>query len=82
MELRVQEALTVALAVMLVGVTGQVTVKPVVGLTTADSPTEPAKLFTLVREADMIAPVAPGLKFTGVPTDMVRSPTWTIELVE
>ncbi len=67
---------------MLVAVAGQVTVSPVVGLTTADNATVPAKLFTLVSVTEIAAPVVPELKFTGVPTEMVKSPTCTIELVE
>ncbi len=42
-ELRVQDAEAVALAVRLVAVTGHVTVKPVVGLTTEVTATVPAK---------------------------------------
>ncbi len=63
----------------LVAVAGQVTVSPVVGLVTAVRLTIPAKLKVLVRVTDIAAPVAPLLKLTGVPTDIVKSPTWTIE---
>ncbi len=31
----------------------------------------------LPRVRDTEAPVAPELKFTGLPTDIVKSPTWT-----
>ncbi len=75
MELKVQDDDTVALPVMLTAVAGQVTVRPVAGLTTADSAIVPAKLFTLARETETIAPVAPELKLTGVPTLIVKSPT-------
>ncbi len=75
MELKVQEALTVALAVMLVAVAGQLTVSPVAGLTTNDKAIVPAKLLTLVNETEIAAPVAPLLKLTGLPTDIVKSPT-------
>ncbi len=75
------EALTVALAVMLTALAGQATVSPVVGLTTEDSATVPAKLFTLVSDTVIAAPVTPELKLTGVPTDMVKSATWTRTVV-
>jgi len=80
-ELKVQEAATVAFAVMLTGA-GQVTVKPVTGLTTGVRVTVPAKLKVLVRETEIADPVAPELKLTGVPAEMVKSPTWTVELAE
>jgi hypothetical protein len=72
----VQEAATVALAVMLTGA-GQVTVSPAAGLVTAVRVTVPAKLKVLVRLTEIAAPVAPELKFTGVVVEMVKSPTWT-----
>jgi len=78
---RVQEAATVALAVILTGA-GQVTVKPVTGLVTAARLIVPAKLNVLVRETDIEEPVAPELKLTGVPTLIVKLPTWTVELAE
>jgi len=77
----VHEAATVAFAVMLTGA-GQVTVKPVAGLTTAERLTVPAKLNVLVRETEIAEPVAPKLKLTGLPTLMVKLPTWTTELAE
>jgi len=80
-EVRVQEAATVALAVMLTG-TGHVTVNPVAGLVTGVRATVPAKLNVLVRETEIADPVAPELKFTGLPTEMVKLPTWTVELAE
>ncbi len=67
---------------MLTAMAGQVTVKPVAGLTTEDRAIVPAKLFTLVSETDIAAPVAPELKLTGEPTLIVKSPTCTIELAE
>ncbi len=81
MELNPQDEETVALAVMPTAVAGQVTVNPVVGLTTAERATAPAKLFKLVREMGTAAPVAPELKLTGVPTEIVKSPTWTTAMV-
>jgi hypothetical protein len=71
---RVQEAATVAFAVMLTGA-GHVTVKPVAGLVTAVRVTVPAKLNVLVRLTDIAAPVPPELKFTGVVVEIVKSPT-------
>ncbi len=81
-ELRLQDVDALALADRLVAVAGHVTVSPVVGLTTAVNATVPAKLFTLVRVTETAAPVDPELKFTGVPTDIVKSSTCTIELAE
>ncbi len=81
-EVKVQEAGEVALAVTVTAVAGQVTVKPVVGLMTELRLTVPAKLKVLVRLTEIAAPVAPELKFTGVPTEIVKSPTWTTELAE
>ncbi len=76
------DAEAVALAVRPVAVAGHVTVKPVVGLTTDVRVTVPAKLKVLVRVTEIAAPAAPELKLTGVPTEMVKSPTWTTELAE
>ena len=73
-ELRVHEAATVAFAVILTGA-GQVTVKPVTGLVTAARVTVPAKLNVLVKLTDIAEPVAPELKFTGLPTLIVKLPT-------
>ena len=74
MDDRVQDAATVAFAVMLTGA-GQVTVSPVAGLLTGVRVTVPAKLNVLVKLTDIAEPVAPELKFTGEPTLMVKSPT-------
>ena len=68
------DAATVALAVMLTGA-GHVTVKPVAGLVTGVRATVPAKLKVLVKLTDIEEPVAPELKFTGLPTLIVKSPT-------
>ena len=76
---KVQDAATVAFAVMLTGA-GHVTVKPVTGLTTGVRATVPAKLKVLVRETEITEPVAPELKFTGLPTEIVKSPTWETKL--
>jgi hypothetical protein len=40
----------------------------------------PAKLNVLVSETEMAAPVAPELKFTGLPTEIEKSPTWETKL--
>ena len=80
-ELKVQEAATVAFAVILTGA-GQVTVKPVTGLVTAARVTVPAKLNVLVRLTDIEEPGAPELKLTGLPMLIVKLPTWTTELAE
>ena len=73
-ELRVHDAATVALAVMLTGA-GHVTVNPVAGLVTGVRATVPAKLNVLVRETEIAEPVAPELKFTGLLTEIVKLPT-------
>ena len=79
MDDRVQEAATVAFAVILTGA-GHVTVNPVAGLVTGVRATVPAKLNVLVRETEMADPVAPELKLTGLPTEMVKSPTCEMKL--
>ena len=63
-----------AFAVILTGA-GQVTVKPVARLVAAVRLIVPAKLNVLVRETDIAEPVAPELKFTGLPTLIVKLPT-------
>ena len=75
MEAKVQDAVTVALAVMLVAVVGQVTVRPVRGVTADARLTVPAKLNVLVRVTVIAAPVAPLLKLTGLAAEIVKSPT-------
>ncbi len=55
------------------------TARPVVGLTTEDRLTLPAKLKVLVRLPEIDAPVAPVLKLTGLLTEIVKSPTWTTD---
>ena len=82
MELRVQDADALALADRLVGLAGQITVSPAVGLITGDSDMVPAKLLRLVSLTATEAPVAPELKSTGVPTLTVKSATWTVVLAE
>ena len=75
------DAATVAFAVILT-CAGHVTVNPVAGLVTAARLTVPAKLNVLVKLTDIAEPVAPELKFTGLPTLTVKSPTWTVETAE
>ncbi len=67
--------------VMPTAVVGQAIVSPVVGLTTEESAIVPAKLLTLVSETDTAATVVPELRFTGVPTEIAKSPTWTTVVV-
>ena len=67
-----------AFAVILTGA-GHVTVKPT-GLTIGVRPTVPAKLNVLVSETEIAEPVAPELKFTGLPTEIEKSPTWDTKL--
>ena len=74
-----QEAVTVAFAVILTEA-GHVTVSPVAGLVTGVRATVPAKLNVLVRETEMAEPVAPELKFTGLPTLIVKLPTCETKL--
>jgi hypothetical protein len=78
---RVQDTATVALAAILTGA-GHVTVSPVAGLTTVLRLILPAKLNVLVKLTDIAEPVAPELKLTGVPVEIVKSPTWTVEAAE
>jgi len=65
---------TVEFAVILTGA-GHVTVSPVAGLMTGVRATVPAKLNVLVKLTDIAEPLAPELKFTGLPTEIVKSPT-------
>ncbi len=67
------------MAVRLTGA-GQVTVRPVVGLTVGVRVTEPTKFWVLVRVTDIDVPVAPLLKLTGVTAEIVKSPTWTVTM--
>ncbi len=75
MELRLQDPVPVPFAVNVTAVAWQVTVRPVVGLTTELRLTLPAKLKVLVRETEIEALVAPVLKLTGLLTEIVKSPT-------
>ena len=72
------DAVTVALAVMLVAVVGHVTVRPVAGVTAELREMLPAKLNVLVRVTAIAAPVAPLLKLTGLAAEIVKSPTCTV----
>ena len=74
-ESRLQRAFTVALAVRLTAFAGQVTVRPVVGLTEEESLIEPEKSYVLVSVTLMAEPVAPVLKSTGELVEIVKSPT-------
>ncbi len=81
-ELKTHDAETVALAVKIVAVAGQFTVRPVVEPAAEERLTPPAKLKVLARLTEIAALGAPELKFTGVPTDSVNSPTWTTAVAE
>jgi hypothetical protein len=59
-----------------------VTVNPVTGLTTEPKLIVPPKLNVLDRETEIAEPVAPELKFTGLLTEIVRSPTCTVDVAE
>ncbi len=63
-----------ALAVSASVAAGQVTVKPIVGLTVGERVRLPAKLKVLVSESDIEVPVAPELKLAD-PAEIVKSPT-------
>ncbi len=76
-----QEAATVAFAVMLTEVAGHVTVRPAAGATVDVRVMLPAKSNLLVRETEMLAPEAPVLKLTEL-AEMVKSPTWTTAKAE
>jgi hypothetical protein len=70
---RVHEAAMVAFAVILTGA-GHVTVNPA-GLTIGERPIVPAKLKVLARETEIAEPVAPEFMLTGIPAEIVKSPT-------
>ena len=80
-EVRLHDAVAVPLGVRLVAVEGQVTARPVAGLTTLLRFTVPAKLKVLARDTGMDVPVVPELKLTSVPTEMVKSPTCATPLI-
>ncbi len=81
-EFKAHEDDIVTFAVILMAVAGQLTVNPVSGLMTEPRLTVPAKLKVLVRITGSVAPVAPELKFTGVPTMIAKSPTCTTARAE
>ena len=72
-----QDAVTVAFAVIAVAIVGHVTVRPVTGVTADARLILPAKLKVLVRVTVIAEPAAPLLKLTGELTEIVKSPTWT-----
>ena len=75
LEANAQDVVAVALAERIVAKVGHVAVRPGVGLVRGERDTSPAKLFRLVRETETLKPVAPELKFTGVPRLTLKSPT-------
>ncbi len=77
-----QDAGAVPLAVRPTGVVGQVTVRPVAGLTIEVRATVPAKLKVLVSTTDIEPPDAPVLKLTETWEEMVKPPTCTVALAE
>ncbi len=79
MEFKAQDTEDVAFAARVAAVEGQVTVKPIVGLTTELKATVPEKSKVLVRLTDNAGPVAPKLKLTGVPAEILNSPMCTTE---
>ena len=70
-----QEAPTVTLAVRLVAVVGQTTLRPVAEPRSGVRVTPPVKPKVLVSVTERTFPEAPELKFTGVPTLIAKSPT-------
>ncbi len=70
------------MAVRPTAVVGQVTVRPVAGLTIEVRATVPAKLNVPVRATDIDAPIAPVLKLREAGPEMVKAPTWTVALAE
>ena len=73
-ELKVQEAVTVAFAVIATAVAGQVIVRPAGAVPVRVM--LPAKLNVLVRETPTETPVWPTFRLAPVAV-MVKSPTWT-----
>jgi len=71
-ELKLQEAVTVAFAVIATAVAGQVIVRPAGAVPV--SVTEPAKLNVLVRETPTETPVCPTFRLAPVAL-IVKSPT-------
>jgi hypothetical protein len=70
-----QEDVTVALAVIVTAVAGQVMVRPA-----GAAPVRvilPAKLNVLVRDTPTETPVCPTFRFAPV-AEIVKSPTWTV----
>ncbi len=63
---------------MATAVTGHVIVRPAGAVPVRVI--DPTKLNVLVRETDIAEPVAPELKFTGLPTEIEKSPTWETKL--
>jgi hypothetical protein len=77
-EASVQDAVTVAFAVMLVPANGQVTVRPVAGVTVDERVMLPEKSNVLVRVTVIVELVAPLFMLTGLTVETVNSPTWTV----
>ena len=78
-EVKVQGVVAVTFAAKLTGGAGQVTVSPVLGFSTCDNETVPAKLFRLVKDTVSVVE-APLLKSIRLTNETVKSPTWTVEV--
>ena len=81
-ELRLHLALAVPFITRLTSVVGHVALSPEDGLTVDVTLMFPIKLFALVSETVMKAPVAPELKLTGLVPAIVKSPTWISDDLE
>lgn len=74
-ELRLHLALAVLFIARLTSAVGHATLSPEDGLTAEVTLIFPTKLFVLLSETEMRAPLAPELKLTGLVTPIVKSPT-------
>ena len=73
-EVKVHGVVVVTFAAKLTEGVGQVTVSPVLGVSTCENETVPAKLFTLVKETERVAE-APVLKSVRLTNEIAKSPT-------
>ena len=77
-DVKVQGVVALTFAAKLTGGAGQLTVRAV-ELSTCENATVPAKLFTLVRETETEVE-APVLKSARLTNEIMKSPTWTVEV--
>src|SRR2546427_147733 len=75
-EASVQGVVAVTFAAKLTGGAGHVTVSPVLGVSTCENETVPAKLFRLVKDTVSVVE-APLLKSIRLTNETVKPPTWT-----